>query len=543
MATPLCLPDTCRWNEDTNECSIIQGIPRSSIHLIENSLRRLRAIRGPVCVVSVTGPCRKGKSFILAKSFTEKEVFPLGDELDPKTMGLWLWVVPKQFRDDKGQPFTVRIQVFAEKATDPEHAQTVFPSFVWLLRDVVLALPRDCSDVTEYFRKRVFTTDGATSRDDVIKCFSSFDAFTLPFPSDDPEVLCNIKEKSDSLNSRFLKGVEKFKRLLHAKLRPNRTPGDQGFLTGEALADMLEEYVSALNAPDAVPSIGRAWDTYIENKGTKTVKEAKNVYTFAMSDLLDGRLPCLTDTITRANEEALSQAEKFFEMETDGIPKKDRWKYAVQLHMAADQKECDWLIANKRATEDACAELYQRLRTKILEPVRLLWRRVEDHEFAYAISCIESAYEELMIEFNKNIHGCRDICQDFAYFRQQELDREMKKEVDWIRKMCFRNDQIMANKLARKDTEDEARRLGMMKLRLDQEMDLKVMEAEMREEQRLLNEELAEMVRREKERGAQDNNYLRRRQDILQRGEQAMRRQLREREKEIEEARKRLEKM
>ncbi|XP_048581280.1 guanylate-binding protein 4 isoform X2 [Nematostella vectensis] len=530
-------------------------------------------------------------------------------------MGLWLWVVPKQFRDDKGQPFTVvlvdsegtkasqsqqkeddvivtltlllssvliynsegvptasdleqlnhviklcqRIQVFAEKATDPEHAQTVFPSFVWLLRDVVLALPRDCSDVTEYFRKRVFTSDGATSRDDVIKCFSSFDAFTLPFPSDDPEVLCNIKEKSDSLNSRFLKGVEKFKGLLHAKLRPNRTPGDQGFLTGEALADMLEEYVSALNAPDAVPSIGRAWDTYIENKGTKTVKEAKNVYTFAMSDLLDGRLPCLTDTITRANEEALSQAEKFFEMETDGIPKKDRWKYAVQLHMAADQKECDWLIANKRATEDACAELYQRLRTKILEPVRLLWRRVEDHEFAYAISCIESAYEELMIEFNKNIHGCRDICQDFAYFRQQELDREMKKEVDWIRKMCFRNDQIMANKLARKDTEDEARRLGaenpavaerlkeieqqMMKLRLDQEMDLKVMEAEMREEQRLLNEELAEMVRREKERGAQDNNYLRRRQDILQRGEQAMRRQLREREKEIEEARKRLEKM
>ena len=53
---------------------------------------------GPVCVVSIAGPYRKGKSYILSKAFDQGGVFPLGVSLDPETMGIWMWIVPDKLK-------------------------------------------------------------------------------------------------------------------------------------------------------------------------------------------------------------------------------------------------------------------------------------------------------------------------------------------------------------------------------------------------------------------------------------------------------------
>ena len=106
-AVPLCVPDNCSWDEHSQQYTKHPTATRDKLKVIDAARRVLRSIKGPVCVVAVAGPCRKGKSYILSKAFNQGEVFTLGHLLDPETMGIWMWVVPEKYTDKNGQQFTV----------------------------------------------------------------------------------------------------------------------------------------------------------------------------------------------------------------------------------------------------------------------------------------------------------------------------------------------------------------------------------------------------------------------------------------------------
>ena len=51
-----------------------------------------------MCVVSIAGPCRAGKSYIIDEVFGQMEAFPVGHLTDPETTGIWMWISPQPFK-------------------------------------------------------------------------------------------------------------------------------------------------------------------------------------------------------------------------------------------------------------------------------------------------------------------------------------------------------------------------------------------------------------------------------------------------------------
>ena len=49
-------------------------------------------------MVSIAGPYRMGKSYVLSEAFGQSQVFPLGHHMDPETRGIWIWIVPEKFK-------------------------------------------------------------------------------------------------------------------------------------------------------------------------------------------------------------------------------------------------------------------------------------------------------------------------------------------------------------------------------------------------------------------------------------------------------------
>ncbi|KAJ7384117.1 hypothetical protein OS493_023441 [Desmophyllum pertusum] len=74
---------------------------------LRKRLSKLREVKGPVCVVSITGWPSTGKSYILSEAFDQPNVFPVGHRIEPETIGVWLWVIPEKYKDSTGQVFTV----------------------------------------------------------------------------------------------------------------------------------------------------------------------------------------------------------------------------------------------------------------------------------------------------------------------------------------------------------------------------------------------------------------------------------------------------
>ena len=77
---------------------------------------------------------------------------------------------------------------------------------------------------------------------DILEFFSGFDAFQLPSPSVDPDVLSNIHDATTQINPAFLRGVQQFKEILVKQLEPKKGFHDKELVTGEGNCNSSKMY-------------------------------------------------------------------------------------------------------------------------------------------------------------------------------------------------------------------------------------------------------------------------------------------------------------
>ncbi|XP_067217979.1 guanylate-binding protein 1-like isoform X2 [Chanodichthys erythropterus] len=190
MPSPICLV------ENVND----------SLCVCKGAIEFLSRIKEPVVVVSVVGLYRTGKSYLMNRLAGQQSGFALGNTIESKTKGIWMWCVPHPYKEghtlvlldteglgdvDKGDSkndgwifclavllsstlvynsrgtinndaveklhyvseLAEKIKIRSAEAAEEEEEDSkyviFFPSFIWVVRDFTLKLEIDGKKVTE----------------------------------------------------------------------------------------------------------------------------------------------------------------------------------------------------------------------------------------------------------------------------------------------------------------------------------------------------------------------------------------------------------
>ena len=85
------------------------------------------------------------------------------------------------------------------------------------------------------------------------------------------------------------------------------------------LAALVRLYVEAINTPDAIPNVQRAWDSFVLAKCVDVKQAALQTYDALMTSRLCGALPCRNTEIRSSHGAALEACEAQFIIELAGI--------------------------------------------------------------------------------------------------------------------------------------------------------------------------------------------------------------------------------
>ena len=269
-----------------------------------------------ISVVSVAGPSRSGKSFLLNALLSNTSGFHLGHSTNPGTKGIWAWNRPlisddvavilvdteglySVARDKQVDSQILGITLLLSSVfvynnfnvIDEKHLSEVaavielarwvrqdsaVPYFLWCLRDFALNTSeyRDSDDYLESVLS-MKGVDSGSEKERIRRSFTNFfqerGCMLFVVPVEGKKITQLDKMKYQELRPEFRATVEQFKLRVNARTLPKRIGG--AILNGEGYLRLIDEVLSSFNS-SALPQIKGA----VERLIAATRKDAWEVF-------------------------------------------------------------------------------------------------------------------------------------------------------------------------------------------------------------------------------------------------------------------------
>ena len=311
-----------------------------------DALALLREINEDLCIASVAGMYRTGKSYLLNRLMGKQSGFEIGPSVNPCTKGIWIWGRPISLQkktliliDTEGlgsfdRDQTIDMIIFSLsvlisstfiynsmgaideqaledlslvcKLTQHIHVKShqgnvsaeaysqYFPKFIWALRDFSLQLVDEEGyqiNSNQYLNSCLQpvneTSEETKQKNSIRKILREFfkdrECFTFVRPVNQEKKLRNIQEVPyDELRREFKEQMNGFVERIYTTAKVKMIDGIA--INGKLLSTLLEVYVDAINR-DAVPTISTAWERTIDTQIKESYKKSYDTYKKLIKDV------------------------------------------------------------------------------------------------------------------------------------------------------------------------------------------------------------------------------------------------------------------
>ncbi|KAL2083065.1 hypothetical protein ACEWY4_020838 [Coilia grayii] len=527
MKEPVCLIS----NEGSGGLSVSPG-----------ALDILQQLEQPVVVVSVVGLYRTGKSYLMNRLAGRQTGFALGNTIESKTKGIWMWCVPHPSKSghtlvlldteglgdvNKGdskhdtkifalavllsstlvynsrgtidnraieelQYVTELTEFIKIKASDEDgdDSQFVkfFPNFIWAVRDFTLEAKIDGKDVSgdEYLEYALQLKRGSSRtvmeynlpRECIRKYFPSRRCFMFPFPTREDNMSRLESLESDELSPAFLNIAEQFCRFVFEESKVKLLK-DGYKVNGKVLGHLAQMYVDSISRGD-MPCLENAVVAISQLENKAALEEGVRAYLGGMEHLKQS-FPLGLSAISSEHQRLCSTAIQEF---VKRCFKDDDGKYLKLLENAIDQHFEQYLHHNEEASKQKCQDLLANLSAELNQGLQ---EGLYAKPGGYKLFCQEM--EGIVEKYNSQtseVVKAKEVLEEFL--KNKHVESEAIRQAD--AKLSEQEKQI--------DEEKEKAVLLHQKMKAEEEKKNKL-EAKMKADRKKFEEKMTKLTEKNEE--------------------------------------------